>query len=373
MRTIPYGRQNISADDVATVVRTLKSPFLTQGPAIAAFERSVSARTGAKHCVAVANGTVALHLAYLAAGIRPGDEVLMPANTFAATANAALYVGARPVFVDIEPDHFNLDPKELKKHLTKKTRAIVPVHFAGHPVNMNPVIRFAKKHKLIVVEDAAHALGARYRGRPIGSLNTTAATFSFHPVKSITTGEGGMVVTHDRKLAEKLRILRTHGVTKDARGWNVMTDLGYNYRITDIQAALGTSQMKRLNAFITARHRIVRLYRKHLQNIEQILLPTEDRSVRSAWHLYVIRVTKPSWRDPLVASLKGKGIGANFHYPPVYWHPYYRKLGYGKVHLPNTETYGKSCITLPLHTLLTEKDVGYVAASIKSFFAGRKR
>lgn len=373
MRSIPYGKQNLSSDDVATVVRTLKSPYLTQGPAIGAFERSVSRWTGAKHCVAVANGTVALHLAYLAAGIRPGDEVLMPANTFAATANAALYIGARPVFVDIEPDHFNLDPKQLKKHLTKKTRAIVPVHFAGHPVDMNPIIRFAKKHKLIVIEDAAHALGARYRGRPIGSLNTAAATFSFHPVKSITTGEGGMIVTRDKELAERMKLLRTHGVTKDARGWNVMTALGYNYRITDIQAALGTSQMKRLNAFITARHRVVRLYRTHLKGIDQIVLPWEDRNVRSAWHLYVIRVTKPSWRDPLVTYLKGKGVGVNFHYPPVYWHPYYRKLGYGKVRLLNTETYGRSCITLPLHTLLTEKDVRYVASCIRSFFTERNR
>lgn len=364
---IPYGRQNINAADRAAVDRVLRSPFITQGPAIARFEGDVQRATRAKQAVAVANGTVALHLAYLAAGIGRGDEVIMPANTFVATANAALYLGAKPVFADIELRHYNIDPRDIARRITKRTKAIVVVHFAGHPCNMNAIQRLAKRHRLAVIEDGAHALGASYRGRPIGGLSTTATTLSFHPVKSITTGEGGMVTTPSRPLADRLRSLRSHGVAKDKRGWNVMTELGYNYRLTDLQAALGSSQMKRLRTFVAKRHQVVRWYRRHLSPIPGIILPTEDRSVVSAWHIYVIRTVNPRLRDRLAEHLKAHGVGANFHYPPVYWHPFYRRHGYRRTTRPNTEAYGRSCVTLPLHTLMTESDVRSIARAIASF------
>jgi len=370
---IPYGKQNISPADIKATLTALQSPYLTQGPAIEEFERAVMLKTGAKHAIAVANGTVALHLAYQAAGIGRGDEVIMPANTFVATSNAALYLGAKPVFADIEPNYANLDTERLEEYLTPRTRAVVAVHFAGHPVDMNPLFRFARKHKLIVIEDAAHALGARYRGVPIGGLTSDAATFSFHPVKSITTGEGGMVVTPKASIAKRLRLLRSHGVTKDKRGRNVMTELGYNYRITDIQSSLGTSQLRRLDSFISRRHEVVRWYQTELADLDQISLPSEARWARSAWHLYVIRVREARNRDSLVAYLKHRNIGVNFHYPPVYWHPYYRSHGYRRTRLPQTDAYGKTCITLPLHTLLTRAEVKFVSDSIKNFFSRSTR
>lgn len=368
MQYIPYGRQNINADDVKAVTTTLRSPYLTQGPAIAQFEKAIASAVKAKYAVAVSNGTVALHIAYLSAGIKPGDEVIVPANTFAATANAALYIGAKPVFADIELRHYNLDPTDVERKITKRTRAIVPVHFAGHPVDMDRIFSIARRHNLIVIEDAAHALGASYKGRPIGSLPSAAAEFSFHPVKSITTGEGGMLVTSRKRMFDRLRLLRSHGVTKDARGWNVMTELGFNYRMTDIQAALGTSQMRRLKTFLQLRRRAVRWYNNHLGTIPGIVLPSEEKNVSSAWHLFVIRTARPADRNKLYHFLLGKNIGVNFHYPPVYWHPYYRSHEYRTTALPNTEIYGKSCITLPLHTMLTEKEVRYIASAIREYY-----
>lgn len=368
MPFIPYGRQNIDAQDIAAVVRALRSPWITQGPAIAAFERRLCAVTGAKYAVAVANGTVALHLAYLAVGIKAGDEVIMPANTFAATANAARYIGAKPVFADIELETNNLDPDDVARKVTNRTTAIVPVHFAGHPVEMGRILSIARRHRLRVVEDAAHALGASYRGRTVGSLRSDAVTLSFHPVKSITTGEGGAVMTNSLAFYKRLKLLRSHGVTKDERGWNVMTELGFNYRITDFQAALGTSQLRKLARFVRQRHQVVRWYARHLKGIEQLILPTERPGVVSAWHLYIIRTKRAADRDRLYRYLHKHGIGANFHYPPVYWHPYYRRHGYRRTRLANTDLYGRTAITLPLHTKMTERQVAYIATRIRDYF-----
>lgn len=365
-RLIPYGRQNLSAADRAAVLRVLRSPWLTQGPDIPAFEAAVARYTGARYAVAVSNGTTALHLAYDAVGLGPGDEIIVPANTFVATANAALYLGAKPVFADIELTHYNLDPAELPKRRTARTRAIAVVHFGGHPADMQPILAFARRHRLRVIEDGAQALGASYHGTRIGALPTSATTFSFHPVKSITTGEGGMVATSSRQVADRIRLLRTHGVHKDQNGWNVMTDLGYNYRLTDMQAALGTSQLTRLPQFLRSRRRVVRWYRKHLGGIRRIVLPREAAGVRSAWHLYVIRTRDPKDRDALYRRLHARGILANFHYPPVYAHPYYRRHGYRGVSLPNAERYAASCITLPLHTLLHESDVRFIAGVMRN-------
>ncbi len=369
MKHIPYGRQDLDRKDIKAVVRALKSAWITQGPAIEHFEQTVAHYTGAKHAVAVSNGTTALHIAYLAAGIKAGDEVIVPANTFAATSNAALYIGAKPVFADIEMEHYNIDPKDIERRITPRTKAIIPVHFSGHPCDMDAIMKIAKKHKLIVFEDGAHALGAKYKRHHIGQLKTAGVMFSFHPVKSITTGEGGMVTTNDKDVFTKLKSLRSHGISKDARGMNVMTELGYNYRMTDFQAALGTSQMRRLNDFIKQRHQVVKWYQKHLGKIQGIILPSEDSHVVSAWHLYVIRTVKASDRDKLYKALQDNHVGANFHYPPVYWHPYYKSIGYRGVKLPNAELYGKTAITIPLHTKLKEGDIKHIAGVIKKYFA----
>lgn len=368
---IPYGKQNINKKDLAAVTDVLRGNWITQGPAIKQFEEAVGKFVGADYAVAVSNGTTGLHITYLAAGIQAGDEIIMPANTFVATANAALYIGAKPVFVDIDPTYYNIDPQQIVKYITPKTKAIVAVHFAGHPCAMDEIFRIAKRHRLLVIEDAAHALGAEYKGRPIGNLNSAAVMFSFHPVKSITTGEGGMVMTPHEKIYNRLLSLRSHGIHKDGQGWNVMTELGFNYRITDFQAALGTSQLRRLPAFIRARRAVVQSYRHELKNCPGIILPSESHSVKSSWHLYVIQVQKPSDRVPLYKFLLSKGIGVNFHYPPVYSHPYYRQRGYRSVHLPNTDAYAKSAITLPIHTLLTKKEIRYISRTIHSFFQNR--
>lgn len=368
MAFIPYGRQNIGDNDIRAVVRVLRSAWLTQGPNITEFEKKISGYVGSRYGVAVANGTCALHLAYLAAGIGPGDEIITTPNTFVATANAALYVGAKPVFCDIRLDTHNIDEKKIEACITKRTKAIVPVHFAGHPVEMNAILRIAKKHKLLVIEDAAHALGATYRKKKIGSFHTAMAEFSFHPVKTITTGEGGMITTNDKKYYQRLTLLRTHGITKDAAGKNIMTTLGYNYRITDLQAALGTSQLKKVHEFANMRRKVVTWYEEELANFKDIILPQELSHVRSSWHLYVIKTRKPHDRDPLYTALKKKDIGVNFHYPLVYHHPFYRKLGYGKKKLTNAELYAKTCITLPLHTLMTRAHVKYIASAIKAYY-----
>lgn len=365
---IPYGKQNINDQDRRAVAAVLDSAFITQGPEIPAFEQSVCDFTGAKYGIAASNGTVTLHLAYLAAGIQSGDDVIMPANTFVATANAALYIGAKPVFADIDKKTHNIDPDDIERRITKRTKAIVVVHFAGHPCPMKKIFSIAKKHQLVVIEDAAHALGATYFGVPVGSLGSLMTSFSFHPVKSITTGEGGMLMTDDEKIATTLRLLRSHGVTKDAQGKNVMTTLGYNYRMCDLQATLGRSQMKRLSKFVLARKKVVTWYTKELSSIDQITLPVELPNVSSAWHLYIICVKKPSERDALLAHLTKSGIGANFHYPAVYSHPYYRRHGYSDVALPNTDTYAASTITLPLHTLLQRKDISDIASAIRNFY-----
>jgi UDP-4-amino-4,6-dideoxy-N-acetyl-beta-L-altrosamine transaminase len=364
---IPYGRQNIDSNDIKAVLNTLKSEFLTQGPKILEFEKAVAKYCGAKYAVAVSNGTTALHLAYLVAGIKKNDEVITSPNTFAATTNMLIAVGAKPIFCDIKTGTYNLNEKEIKNLITKKTKAIIPVHFAGHPCEMDIIRRVAKKHKLIVIEDACHALGAKYKNKKIGSMSDMTV-FSFHPVKQITTGEGGMVVTNNKRYYEKLLSLRSHGIHKDKNGKNVMTELGYNYRMTDIQAALGESQLKRLDSFIKKRKQIVSWYKKELSSVKEIILPEELNNVRSGWHLYIIRTKKKSDRDKLSKYLKKNRIGVNFHYPAVYSHPYYRKNGYKNKKLKNTELYQNSCITLPLHTELSKKDVVYISNKIKEFY-----
>lgn len=366
---IPYGRQLIDRSDIDAVVDVLKSDYLTTGPKVAEFETRLAKLSGSRYAVASSNGTTALHLAYLALGIGPGDEVIVSPNTFVATTNMLLVLGAKPVFCDIRLDTYNIDETKIERLINKRTRAIVAVHFAGQPCEMNFIWRIAKKYKLLVIEDAAHALGAHYIKKPIGAGKSDAVTFSFHPVKSITTGEGGAVLTNDKETYERLKILRSQGVTKDEKGFNIMTTLGYNYRLTDLQAALGISQLKKLSKFVSTRWKLAARYHKLLAKQSNIILPKITPSTESSWHLYVIRTIKNKDRLPLYKHLLKHGVGANFHYPCVYAHPYYRKHGFKKIHCKNADAYAASTITLPLHPLLTERQQKIVVKLINDYFA----
>jgi len=372
---IPYGRQNIDKSDINEVIKVLKSDWLTQGPKVLEFEKKLAKYCGAKYAVAVSNGTAALHLAYLAAGLKKGDEVITTPNTFAATSNMLLAVGAKPVFCDIRLDTYNIDESKIERLITslpasrqEKLKAIAPVEFAGHSCEMDKIRRIAKKYNLIVIEDACHALGAKYKNNKIGSCKySDMAVFSFHPVKPITTGEGGAILTNNKKYYNKLISLRSHGIYKDKSGKNIMNELGYNYRLTDIQSALGISQLKKLDGFIKKRQQVVRWYEDELRDIKEIILPLELKYNYSGWHIYVIRTKQRKDRDKLTAHLKRKNIGVNFHYSAVYSHPYYKKIGYNNVKLKNMEEYHNSCITLPCYAELTRKDVKYISKAIKNF------
>ena len=333
------------------------------------FEKALAKYCGAKYAIAVSNGTAALHLAYVAAGLKKDDEVITTPNTFAATTNMLLVVGAKPVFTDIRLDTYSIDQNKIEKLITKKTKAIVPVHFSGQPVDLSAIKKIAKKHKLLVIEDACHALGARYGKTKIGNGHDSDLTvFSFHPVKSITTGEGGAVLTSNKKLYDRLVLLRNHGIYKDKKGKNVMIELGFNYRLDEMSAALGLSQLKKINDLIKKRRQVVGWYKKELSKVKDVILPQEVKGNYSSWHLFVIRLADTRKRDHLVTFLKQNGIGVNFHYPAVYSHPYYKKIGYKNFKLKNEEVYQHSCITLPCYPQLKPKEVSYISSKIKEFF-----
>lgn len=368
---IPYGHQTITEEDIQAVVGVLRSDYLTTGPAVDDFERKVAAYTGAKYAVAVSNGTAALHIACLAAGIEPGDEVITTPITFAASANCVLYCGGRPVFADIDPDTYNIDPADIERKITSRTKAVIPVHFAGQPCEMDEIHRIAREHGLMVIEDGAHALGAEYKGRKIGSLPSDMVTFSFHPVKPITTGEGGMVVTNDAKLYERLKLFRSHGITreeglleKNEGGWYYeQLELGFNYRITDLQAALGSSQLGKLDAFIQRRGYLAERYTKAFAQCPSLACPAQLPDVKSGWHLYVLQFLGQN-RGKVFACIREDGIGVNVHYIPVYRHPYYQKHGYQGVFCPNAERLYQNIISLPLYPGLTEEQQDIVIEKI---------
>lgn len=363
---IPYGRQCIEQDDIDAVVEVLKSDYVTTGPAVTAFEKAVAEYTGAKYAVAVSNGTAALHIACLAAGIKEGDEVITTPITFAASSNCALYCGATPVFADIDPKTYNIDPEDIERKITARTKAIVAVHFTGQPCKMDEIHEIAKKYQLLVIEDAAHALGADYKGQKIGSLSDMT-TFSFHPVKHITTGEGGMVTTNNEELYEKLVQFRSHGITRDSRflkkeegAWYYeQLELGFNYRITDIQCALGVSQMKKLDHFVKRRREIAARYDEALGECKQLLLPKQELGCNNSWHLYVVQVLDKD-RKKVFDAMRQKNIGVNVHYIPVYKHPYYQEHGYETVCCKNAEQYYERAISLPMYPLLTNEEQDYV-------------
>lgn len=383
---IPYGKQWIDEDDIESVVEVLRGDYLTTGPKINEFESKIAEYTGAKYVVTFSNGTAALHAACFAAGIGKDDEVITTPITFAASANCVLYVGGKPVFADICPKTYNIDPSEIKRKITHQTKAIIPVDFTGQPCDIDKIMEIAKEHNLTVIEDASHSIGATYKGRKVGTL-ADMTTFSFHPVKNITTGEGGAVTTDKREYFEKLILFRTHGITRDEKKLNNKGEgswfyeqqiLGYNYRMTDIQAALGISQLKKLDIFLDIRRKYANQYNAELKKIDGLVIPYQDKNSNSAWHIYVIQLDREKLkvnRGQFFRELQDRGIGPNVHYIPVYYHPYYRELGYEKGLCPKAEALYERMITIPLFAKMSLEDVDYVNSIIKEtidYFSNKK-
>jgi UDP-4-amino-4,6-dideoxy-N-acetyl-beta-L-altrosamine transaminase len=381
---IPYGRQHIAQADIDAVVNVLQSDYLTQGPKVPLFEQAVADKVGAKYAVAVNAGTSALHIACLALGLGPGDILWTSPITFVASANCALYCGAKVDFVDIDPDTYTLCPQALEKKLkqaeqeNRLPKIVIPVHMCGRPCPMAAIHNLSQQYGFRIIEDACHALGGQYKGKPIGSCQYSDITvFSFHPVKLITTGEGGMAVTNDITLADRMCRFRSHGITSNPDQmaprpadeiWNYQQIfLGYNYRMTDIQAALGISQLEKLDAFIARRRELARRYGRVLANLP-VRTPLQDPDGESAWHLYVIRLKLniiSQNQQQVFASLREKGIGVNLHYIPVHLQPWYRAMGFAPGQFPEAEQYYKEAMTLPLFYTMTEQEQDYVAASLQ--------
>lgn len=373
---LPYGKQWVQDDDLDAVMKVLKSDYLTTGPTIACFEQKVADYVGAEYAVAFSNGTAALHAACFAAGIGDGDEVITTPLTFAASANCVRYVGGTVVFADIKEDTYNIDPIEIEKKITPKTKAIIPVHFTGQPVQLDEIHDIAKRHRLFVIEDAAHALGAEYKGKKIGALSDMTM-FSFHPVKHVTTGEGGAITTNNEHLYKKLLQFRSHGITRDSESlsenegpWYYdMQFLGYNYRMTDIHAALGISQMSKIEGFVSRRREIARLYNEAFKDNELIITPTQHLDGNSSWHLYIIKLNLSkinATRKDVFEALIAQNIGVNVHYIPVHTLSYYQGLGYMKGSMPRAEELYETIITLPLFPKMSNDDVQDVIHAVKT-------
>lgn len=377
LKKIPYGRQWIGKEEIRAVTEVLKSDFLTQGTKVPEFEKALARKVGSDYAVAVANGTAALHLAAIAVGLKPGDEVITTPISFLATSNAIIYAGAKPIFADIDPETQCMDPRNIESKITKRTRAIFVTDFAGHPADLAVIYGIARKHKLKIVEDSAHALGSVYGGSRIGSCRYADMTiFSFHPVKHITTGEGGAITTNDTQLCEKLCELRTHGVTRDPQkllnkkqgGWYYeMQSLGFNYRLTDIQAAIGIEQLKKSNRFIERRREIAKKYTRVFSSLPGISTPVERSDMKHVYHLYVIRLCGKltGKRQIFFEQLHKRGIGAQVHYIPILEQPYYRSLGYRGQDCPKAQNYYHSAISLPMYPGLTNTEVNSVIKVVK--------
>lgn len=393
---IPYGRQWIDDSDIEEVVKVLKSYLITQGPKVKEFEEALAGYCGAKYAVAVSSGTAALHLACLVAGIKSGDEVITSPITFVASANCVLYCGGKPIFADIEKDTYTINADEIKKKINPKTKAIIPVHFAGLPCDMEAIKEIADEHNSVIIEDACHALGAEWldssgKWNRSGSCSHSDMTvFSFHPVKHITTGEGGSVLTNNPEYYKKLLLLRNHGITKDPEkftnrdlafslnpeslilnpnSWYYeMQELGFNYRITDIQCALGLSQLKKIDSFVARRREIAAMYNAAFKDIKCIKTPAEQETMRSSWHLYVLQIdfeqTGKS-QSLIMNELREKRIGTQVHYIPVHLQPFYQKhFGTRRGDCPNAEKYYSKCLSIPLYPAMNNSDVERVINEI---------
>lgn len=380
---IPYGRQSINDADIQAVVQVLKSAWLTQGPAVERFEKTVAARCSAHHAVAVNSATSALHIACLAAGLGPGDILWTSPNTFVASANCGLYCGASVDFVDIDPVSYNMSVERLQEKLEraesegKLPKIVIPVHFAGQSCDMQGIARLAERYGFRVIEDASHGIGGRYRDQPLGNCRYSDMTvFSFHPVKIITTGEGGMVLTNSSALAERLVRLRSHGITSDPQRmvgeshgpwYYQQVELGFNYRMTDIQAALGASQMAMLDEFVARRQYLAKRYQQLLDGLP-LTLPRQHPDAFSAFHLYVVRLRLEALdksRRAILEEMRARGVMAHVHYIPVHTQPYYRARGFAEGDFPETERYYREIMTIPLFSAMSDHEQDQVAEALR--------
>ena len=375
---LPYGHQSIDEEDIEAVVEVLRSDWITTGPKVGEFEEAIANYVGSRFAVSFSSGTAALHAAAYASDLGPGDEAITTPMTFCATANCILYQGAKPVFADVSGDTLNIDTNEIARKITRKTKAIIPVDYAGHPADLDEIFELAEMNHLLVIEDACHALGAKYKGQRVGSISDMTV-FSFHPVKHITTGEGGMVTTNDFRIAERLKQFRNHGIKGDARQrqsigqwYYEMNDIGYNYRLTDIGCALGLSQLKKLDPNLLRRQEIAAKYKAAFEGVPAIIRPVERSHVASAWHLYPIRFNPGlvnGDRSEIFAALRAENIGVNVHYIPVHLHPYYReRFGYRNGDYPVAEAAYETLISLPMFHGMKDQDIqDTIDAVIKVF------
>jgi perosamine synthetase len=368
---LSYGHQWIDDDDIAAVTRVLKSDWLTQGPKVDEFEKNVADYCGARYGIALSNGTTALHAACVVAGISPGDEAIVTPLTFAATANAVVYCSGKPVFADIQEDNLNIDPEQIITRITPRTKVILPVDFAGHPADMDEIRTIAESKKLTVIEDACHALGAVYKNKKVGSL-ADMTVFSFHPVKHITTGEGGMVLTDNSDFCQRLKVFRHHGIVKDdpSQGaWHYrIHQMGHNFRLTDFQCALGLSQMKKLDAFLERRRVIACRYDQALSGLAEVKIIYNKPDIKHAYHIYVIQLrpeTLSAGRKEIFDALRAENIGVNVHYMPLHMHPFYQnQFNYKAGDYPIAEKYYSHAITLPIFPAMNDKDIDNVIEAV---------
>jgi perosamine synthetase len=382
---LPYGHQWIEKTEIEEVSKVLMSDWITQGPKIEEFEKEIAKYVGAKYAVAVNSGTAALHAACFAARIEKKDEAITTPVTFVASANCVVYQGGVPLFADIKEDTININPEEIKKKITEKTKALIPVDFTGLPAGLEEILQIADKNNLIVIEDASHAIGATYKGSKVGSISDMTV-FSFHPVKHITTGEGGMVTTNNKEYYERMKLFRTHGITKDkdkllnydGPWYYEMQELGYNYRLTDFQSALGLKQLKKIDRNIQQRRDIVKKYNDEFINIPELILPNiNPNNCNSAWHLYVIQLDLDklnTGRREIFEALRAENIGVNVHYIPVHLQPYYKEnFNYQTGDFPVAEKYYSRAITLPVFPKMNDNDVSDVVKAVKKVISYYKK
>lgn len=374
---IYYGRQWIDEDDIQAVAEVLRGPYITCGPKVDEAEKELAAYVGAKYAVVCSNGTAALHCACIAAGVGPGDEVITTPMTFAASANCALYCGAKPIFADINPETYNIDPKSIEEHITSKTKAVVAVDFTGQAVQHHEIRAICDKYHLVFIEDAAHAIGTKYNGKQVGSL-ADMTCFSFHPVKTITSGEGGAITTNNEELYKKLVLAHAHGITRNEAmmeeaphegiWYYEQISLGFNYRMTDFQAALLVSQLKKLDKFIERRQEIVSRYNDAFKDVPGIIIQKEIPESDTCRHLYIIRLDLDKLsctRREFFDAMSAENVQCQIHYVPVYWFPYYKHLGYKRGLCPNAENVYKGILSIPLYPMLSDAEVEDTIHAVK--------